>query len=68
MAMRCLFNPTFRAASELVSVSISANAAIARTLNVSAYLKQLDRFIQTEVSPARVNTITVVGARVRILL
>ena len=46
MATRCLFNPTFRAASELVSVCISANAAICRTLGVSAYLKQLDRFIQ----------------------
>ena len=52
MATRCLFNPTFRAASELVAVCISANAAICRTLGVSAYLKQLDRFIQVEVRPA----------------
>ena len=51
MATRCLFNPTFRAASELVQVCISANAAISRTLGVSAYLKQLDRFIQVEVKP-----------------
>ena len=52
MATRCLFNTTFRSASELVSVCISANAAICRTLGVSAYLKQLDRFIQVEVKPA----------------
>ena len=50
MATRCLFNPTFRAASELVSVCISTNAAICRTLGVSAYLKQLDRFIQVNLS------------------
>jgi hypothetical protein len=51
MVSRCMFNPTFKTASELIAACVAMISAIAHTANVTSYIKMLARYMQVEIPP-----------------